>query len=205
MLKMNRLTAYDSSDRPMITWKVRGRSTSQTPERGRARRWRARSRLPSAAPSAAAISAAPRGLRRAHRLVGQRGEDQQRRADHHGEHADVEEQRAGQVDVAEQRQRRYARCGWSGTDSRTPARPAPVTSASSRPTRDPAQRAQAACCASTHCVPATMYCSDERRSPSPARRRSRRPARCGRAGTGRPTTSAGIGSSRRTSTAGTIR
>ena len=32
MLKMNRLTAYDSSVRPMITWKVRGRSSSQTPE-----------------------------------------------------------------------------------------------------------------------------------------------------------------------------
>ena len=32
MLKMNRLTAYDSSDKPMMTWKVRGRSSSQTPE-----------------------------------------------------------------------------------------------------------------------------------------------------------------------------
>ena len=32
MLKMNRFTAYDSSDRPMITWKVRGRSSSHTPE-----------------------------------------------------------------------------------------------------------------------------------------------------------------------------
>ena len=32
MAKMNRLTAYDSSDSPISTWKVRGRSTSQTPE-----------------------------------------------------------------------------------------------------------------------------------------------------------------------------
>ena len=32
MQKMNRLTAYDSSDSPMITWKVRGRSSSHTPE-----------------------------------------------------------------------------------------------------------------------------------------------------------------------------
>ena len=31
MLKMNRFTAYESSVSPMITWKVRGRSTSQTP------------------------------------------------------------------------------------------------------------------------------------------------------------------------------
>src|SRR5690606_7198626 len=30
--KMNRLTAYESSERPMITWKVRGRRISQTPE-----------------------------------------------------------------------------------------------------------------------------------------------------------------------------
>jgi len=32
MLKMNRLTAYAKRASPMITWNVRGRSTSQTPE-----------------------------------------------------------------------------------------------------------------------------------------------------------------------------
>src|SRR4051794_5161858 len=32
IMKMNRLTAYDSSDNPTITWKVRARRISQTPE-----------------------------------------------------------------------------------------------------------------------------------------------------------------------------
>ena len=41
---------------------------------------------------------------RTYRLVSQGGENQQRRADHHGVHADVEEQRAGQMNVAQQRQ-----------------------------------------------------------------------------------------------------
>ncbi|KAG0933130.1 hypothetical protein G6F31_016386 [Rhizopus arrhizus] len=32
MPKMKRFTAYDTSDSPMMNWKVRGRSSSQTPE-----------------------------------------------------------------------------------------------------------------------------------------------------------------------------
>lgn len=40
----------------------------------------------------------------AHRLVSQCGEDQQRRANDHGVHADIKEQRTGNVNIAQNRQ-----------------------------------------------------------------------------------------------------
>ena len=82
-----------------MTWKVRGRSSSQTPEPAR---------TPMASETMSSITRLPRrdgrrGCRAAGRrggavaadgLVGQRDQHQQRRADDQGEDAEVEEERA---------------------------------------------------------------------------------------------------------------
>ena len=93
-----------------MTWKVRGRSSSQTPEPASTPMPSARMssirRLPRApAPARRRGRPAPaRPARAAHRLVGERDQHQHGGADHQREDAEVEQQRAGQRHLADQRQ-----------------------------------------------------------------------------------------------------
>ena len=107
----------------------------------------------SARPPRPAFTARRRLAPGADRLVRERGEDQQRRADDDREHADVEERRARQVHIAEERQQDVRGVGREeGIAERH--RAGPVTTANSSPTA--IQRSGfSVTCASTHCVPAT--------------------------------------------------
>ena len=86
----------------MITWKVRGRSRSQTPEPASTPMPRARTS--SIRPPAGALARRDRPVR-APRLVRERDQHQAGRADHEQEHAEVEEERGRHVQLAEERQR----------------------------------------------------------------------------------------------------
>src|SRR5690554_5420270 len=105
--KMKRFTAYDSRDSPMMTWKVRGRSSSHTPE-------------PASTPMAresinsmsvlllGGVDAFGRRLCQRlavepQRLVGEGNEHQYRCADHQHVDADVEQQNGRQMHGSDQR------------------------------------------------------------------------------------------------------
>ena len=124
-----------------MTWKVRGRSSSQTPDADEHADREREHALPSAVSSVAPAPASA-GAARAQRLVGDGDEDQHRRADHQQEDAEVEQQRGGEGHLADQRQLDVAGRGWSGTDSRTARRPS-RSPPRPEPEADPAHRQDA--------------------------------------------------------------
>ena len=140
-----------------MTWKVRGRSSSQTPEP-------VSTPMPMARMSSITRSSVRRcarrrraARRRADRLVREGDQDQHRGADDEAEHAEIEEERAGQRHLADQRQLDILRSTRSGTDSRTARTPAPVERGEQQADADPAtgrMRSRS----STQRVPPAMYC-----------------------------------------------
>ena len=201
MLKMNRLTAYESSVSPMITWKVRGRSSSQTPEPPSTPMTSA-STIPSAAPPLAA-PARRRARGGADRLVRERREDQQRRARRPPRTRRCRRSVAlGRCTSPTQRQVHVRGVrGQEGIAERDRAEAGGA--ASSSPTA--IQRAGWMRSVRLHPLASRDDVLREQRDrDAPGRRRSRRPARCARAGRSTPRPRQAIGSSRRTITAGTI-
>ena len=135
-----------------MTWKVRGRSSSQTPE-------------PASTPMPSATTSSITALRRAalraramraHRLVRERDQHQRRRADDEQEDAEVEQERARHVQLAESGRSTCATCDVRNGCANSQA-PAPVAAASSSP--KPIQRTgRSARRSSTQRVPPAMYC-----------------------------------------------
>ena len=149
----------------MITWKVRGRSSSQTPEPASTPIASARTSSIMRSPSSAAGAGASAGAapRAAERLVGEGDQDQHGGADDEREDAEVEQERGG-----ERAPRRCSgrssvpRSARSGTDSRRARRPARCAAAQQQAERRSSAADGSRSRASTQRVPPAMYCRMKR-------------------------------------------